>query len=277
MNIFQQTKYILWELDMPISFKLKYFLEKIIKLPVLLLNWWFWLKLRLPRIIKENYTLKNKDGVWHIKYWSDFDYIINPYFETELRKCFLLEDWIFLDIGTHVWKWSIFVAKQDADNQVYCIEWNPETFKYLNANISSNKLNNIKTYNIAATEVNWPIIFECNTEYQWISKISNSKHISPGKKELIEVQWYRMDNFLEQENILLSKVNLVKIDVEWFEFEVLRWFGEDIKKLNKNVRIICEINWYQENKNDIIAYMEQMWFNAQLLPSNCDYLFTYRY
>jgi len=54
-------------------------------------------------LFKKDYTLYNSDGIWRIRTKSDYDTLISPLFEPELREAFTLsEGGIFLDIGSHV-------------------------------------------------------------------------------------------------------------------------------------------------------------------------------
>ena len=53
----------------------------------------------------------------------------------------MMEKKIFLDIGSHIGKWSILLANKK-DIKSYCFEPNPESYKYLVENIKLNNLTN---------------------------------------------------------------------------------------------------------------------------------------
>jgi len=61
--------------------------------------------------------------------------------ESNFRKYFfeIQEGKIFLDIGSHIGKWSILLANKK-NIKAYCFEPNPETYRYL---VESVKLNNL--------------------------------------------------------------------------------------------------------------------------------------
>jgi len=60
MNILQQIKYILFEIKNPISFRLIYLLEKIIKIPVLILrNKLNFKKIKIPYLFTKDYIINN--------------------------------------------------------------------------------------------------------------------------------------------------------------------------------------------------------------------------
>ena len=64
---------------------------------------------------------------------------------------------------------------------------------------------------------------------------------------------------------------LLKIDVEWFEYDILNQLTKI--NLNKNIKIICEIlHNYEENLNNSINLMKKNNFKIKKLDWN-NYLF----
>ena len=77
--------------------------------------------------------------------------IVTPKFEQWMAKYLALKKGdVFLDIGAHIGKYTIQVAKIVGDKGlVISIEPHPENFKVLNKNLLLNQLRNVKTFNIA--------------------------------------------------------------------------------------------------------------------------------
>lgn len=263
MNILQQIKYILFEIKNPIWFRLIYLLEKIIKMPFIFIKYKYnKLNIYIPYLLDKDYILSNIDWKFLIKSKSDYDYILNPYFEREL-KSFFISNGIFLDIWTHSWKWSIFIAKKWA--KVYSFEPNPETFTYLKKNISLNNLEDkIMVYNIWIWNKNSFLNFLSLWNETWKSKFTENGNI---KIEIITI-----DDFIKENNIDIDKIDLIKIDTEWFEFNVIKWMKDFLLK-TKNVKIICEILENQEDKKEIFDFLEEYGFSYKKLPTPADYLF----
>jgi tRNA G46 methylase TrmB len=108
---------------------------------VISLNRKFGFHIPLCYLFKKDYVLENADGIWNIKQGSDYDTLISPLFEPELRSEFCLEKpGYFIDIGAHIGKWSIFIARQNPENRVLSIDANKYTFSYLEKNIEVNAL-----------------------------------------------------------------------------------------------------------------------------------------
>ena len=263
MNILQQIKYILFEIKNPISFRLIYLLEKIIKIPVLILrNKLNFKKIKIPYLFTKDYIINNINWKWLIKAKTDYDYTITPYVEKELEP-FFKSKWVFLDIWVHIWKWSIFVA--NSWTKVFSFEPNPETFEYLNKNIKLNTLeNNIKSFNVWVWEKKWELSFLADK-----NETSKSKFVS---KWWIKIKIITIDDFIKENKIDTNKIDLIKIDTEWFEFNVLKWMTEFLWK-TKKVKIICEILENQEDKKEIFDFLKKYGFSYKKLPTSADYLF----
>jgi len=256
--IIQKINYILQEIDAPIGFKAKYMLEKIIKLPFVIL------KQPLSYLFHEDYILKNRDGIWKIKAHSDFDYAVASYHEPELEPLFRNTDGICFDIGAHVGKWSIYLAKMSEYNQVYAFEPNPETFKYLVENIKLNGLNNVFAYNIGTSSQKGIANFTA-TSMAAMSHIDN--------KDSLQINTLDLDSFIQENRIEVNDIKLIKIDVEGHEFEVLIGMQKTLEKLSNDVKIICEVT---QNKDKLLEFMQERGYFGILTQTGQDYLFVKR-
>jgi len=262
MKIIEQVKYILFEIKNPISFRIKYLLEKVIKMPVLIIRNKFQFNINIPYLFNNDYIIENCNWKWLNKAKTDYDYTINPYIEKELELYFK-SNWIFLDIWAHIWKWSIFVARWC--KKVYSFEPNPITYSYLKRNIELNNLNNkILSLNNG--------IWNKKSELSFLIDENETSKSKFTKDWWIKIEVLSIDDFIKEQNININEIDLIKIDTEWFEFNVFKWMSNFLKKTN-NVNIICEILDNQIDKNEIFNFLESFWFKYKKLETPADYLF----
>ncbi len=213
---------------------------------------------------KSSYITTNHDYIIENEHWtykvfepSDMHAILKPHNEEEILKFFELNDWIFLDIWWNVWKYSIYVARQSKSNKVFTFEPNPFLYNnYLKQNIQLNNLSNINTFNQWLSEMKWklnlhiPIWNNFGSASLLSDKESNTKEV--------EVEINTLDDFIQGNSIDISQINLIKIDVEWFELNVLKWSINTLKNLNW-VKIIIEIS---EDYEEICEIFSKNWFKV---------------
>lgn len=262
-------KYVIFDLKNSILFKIVYIIEKFIKIPFLILNQKFKFNFKIPYLFKKDFIIENSDWKFLIKAYSWNDYIISSYNEFELRDYFLwFNDWIFLDIWAHIWKRPISICNKNKKIFVYSFEPNPDSFEYLNKNIKLNNLqDNIKSYNFWIWNKNWELYFKKYEEsaYSHFVYISESSIL----QNIIKVEVCKIDDFIEKNHINIKKINLIKIDTEWFELNVIEWMDNLLKNSNKNMKIICEIT---KNKDLVFNKFKIYWFNCSIQIKD-DYIF----
>ncbi len=268
--IFSNVLYVFSDIEAPFGFKIKYLTEKFLKAAVRMINKVPGLHIKTPYLFNEDYVLKTKHGIWKIRHHTDFDYAIKPIFESDLQPYFECDNGIFLDIGAHIGKWSVFVGMKYPKCDVYAFEPNRRTFGYLEENIALNKLSNVNIYNVGLSDIDGALPFAAEEEFSGISKF---------KRDLIgadniTAEVVRLDSFIKSGNINPREINLMKIDVEGHEFEVLKGARNTLASMKKGTRIICEILDSQSQKQDIIGFMEKLNFDHNVLETKCDFLFS---
>lgn len=187
----------------------------------------------------------------------------------EFMKKTLKEGDIFLDIGTNIG----YVAAVAADlvgesGEIHAFEPIPLYFEVLKRLV----LNNPK-YHIVANQC-------ALGEDSGQAKIdfANPPHIggssmTPGvlpssiPRNTIEVPVMRLDNYIEQKKIKKDKISLIKIDVEGFEFPVLKGLPKYFENTNYRPPIICEITpsaypLLKTTRQELIDYMKQYGYEA---------------
>lgn len=151
------------------------------------------------------YALKGDAGIVANIYFK-----LSDYEESMFLMRFLKEDDLFIDIGANVGHFSLLAAGISKAN-VISIEPIPSTFKKLKANIQLNHLcDKIISYNIGIGDKDSTLSFIIDKDVM--------NRVALGfEKNSIEVKVETLDSLLKNQN-----PNFIKIDVEGFEYAVLK-------------------------------------------------------
>jgi len=145
--------------------------------------------------------VKNKYGTWLVKHHTDIDEVVNPNYESDLEKYFKIKNGIFIDVGAHVGRWSVYVLRNSKNTSAYAIEANQEIFKYLANNVKLNKLEKrMKPRNIGFSSKTGKVYFESKVSESGLSKIVKTKG-----KNTIEIKVISLDKFAIKEKINAKK------------------------------------------------------------------------
>lgn len=257
-HLLQNLNYVLFWYSSWVKYKIWYFISTILKPFSLFINWS--IKNHFP--FPGKYKIKNFYWKFEIIEPSDMHWILSPYSEKELTEEFLeVNNWIFLDIWTNIWKYSILMAKNWMD--VFSFEPNPEIFSYLKRNISLNWLTE-KIHVINS----W--IWEPGSFHLHIPKWNNFWSWTFLKKSLWKIEIQKsikckidsINNIIKKNNINIKDLRLIKIDTEWYEFKVIKSFNDILWKL-ENCKIIIEID--SDNIfNEINKILSNHWFKLKV-------------
>ena len=156
------------------------------------------------------------------------------------------KDKISLDVGVFRGVYSYLLSKHSLE--VVGFEANPIMFKYLDQNLTS-IIKNLKLYNLALSnndgdvELKIPLrkksFFKVNFEDYYeggLATINKENNLDGKEIHTFNIKKARLDSF--QFN---NKVGFIKIDVEGFEFGVLKGM-EKIIKNSKNLKLFVEFN-----------------------------------
>ena len=133
-----------------------------------------------------------------------------------------------LIVGAHIGSLVIPIAKNC--NKVVGIEANPNNFNLLKTNIHLNKAENVSIHNIAASSKQETIKFQMNVVNSGGSKRlpkNNEYMYRYDNPEVIEVQAYSLDNYLDENNF-----DLVLIDIEGSEYFAMQGMTEILTNCN---------------------------------------------
>ncbi len=244
-----------------------------------------WLLWRLSKKCKEIYIWKS-GNFWHryIYNTSFWNYICRNFHDA----CMLTEDYelsiqneikniakskkdwdIFINIWANIWRWSIALTKQYWYKTI-AFEPAPETFKALQFNsLLSNTNEQINICNFWLWNEKWYLNFEYNIARNWWSKFIEEQK-NKEWTNLLTVAVNKFDDFIDANYI--SKIRLIIMDVEGYEYQVLQWMYQSLKGF-KDIKIIMEILKDNKNKSKTINFMTNLWYIMKQIDDD-NYLFS---
>ena len=205
-------------------------------------------------------TFINVDGVEYRLISYDTLGIL-AYFELWMdRYLDVKDDQVFIDVGAHVGKYALRIAKRNPRSMVIAIEPGHMQFSALIEGIKENKLNNVIPLNIAAwdsaTRIKLMIYSATGT-----SSVMNM----PGIGHLIRVENVDAKPLDDVVNELgIKHVDWVKIDVEGAELHVLRGFRNGIIKFKP--RVIIEIKEF--NRREVFKFFDEVNYTCHHIPED---------
>lgn len=169
---------------------------------------------------------------------------------TNIAKQYIQPPKTFLEIGSYDGEDTVTVANywKLFPQQCYIVEANPIAYNKIKVNLPD-----CNSYNFAASDKTEPIVFRralphYNKDVEKMSSVLHSRLLHDF--ENISVDGRRIDEFLNEIN---EKIDLVKIDVEGFAYQVLVGFGDMISTIDaiqvETERIYC---WHDQKKHDLV-------------------------
>jgi len=185
--------------------------------------------------------------ILHIEDWIQQNiYFLGEYETQELKTLqqFLKEDGIFIDLGANFGLYTLNASKLvGKKGTIICFEPFSQNYKYLSNNIVINNLQNVQAENLAVGEKNGTINLYYDKQEKNLGMVS-TKHIENSLKE--EVQVVSIDSYLQ--NKPLSHIDLIKIDIEGFEYSAL--MGMHITLTKYKPTLLIEILKEEESDNN---------------------------
>lgn len=171
---------------------------------------------------------------------------------------------IILDIGANIGITTTLLAKKSKNAKIWAFEPIPENIKTLKRVVNHYKLKNVTIYEAALGEEKghlkmvMPIIN--NVKMQGLSHVleDNADNINE-TGSFYEVPVYKLDDLEELKSG--EKITAIKIDVENFEFHVLKG-GEQILRDHKPV-IYCEL-WDNDKKHLTIDFIRELGYKVKI-------------
>lgn len=134
--------------------------------------------------------------------------------------CHSRADQIFIDIGAHIGKYSVLMAKKLTNGRVVAIEADPRNFLKLIRNITLNNLRNVIPLNCAVWKKEGKVKL-------FLAKDSQGHSLKLKYDSFISVPAKTLDSIVQE--LKLNRVDLVKVDVEGSTLDVLEGSTNTIK------------------------------------------------
>lgn len=182
--------------------------------------------------------------------------------ELEFLESIAREGMYVIDVGANIGITTVAIAKRIRRvGRLHSFEPVPEYFGILKDNVASNRLVNVKVYELAVTDRVGRAPF-----YQ---KESSSGIVSEEGARKLEVSTTSIDRFLYDEKI--ERIDLINMDCEGSELLVLKGAKETLRK-NK-VKIFCEIHHdflkqLGQSVEDIVEYLRELEFQVRSVSLN---------
>ena len=215
--------------------------------------------------------IKFFNGKPYIKINNIYLQIVNQYFLKKVKKSFVskadliilflkkynFQPKIIIDIGACWGEYSLILAKEYNDSEVYAVEGSSENYKILCNNIDSklNNINNIKTFNTIISDSNDFKFIKNNistTNFVKDEKDGNEAYYSQFSK----VKSNKLSNFLLENK--LNKIDFLKLDIEGHELKLIK----DLLNLDLKFGLIEIINMNSIEKN--CEFLNQLSLNYNL-------------
>lgn len=171
------------------------------------------------------------------------------------RKLIEVESPIIIDIGAHTGESVEFFSEIFPSANFYSVEPDPESYKKLINNVSSN----VTTLNAAVGSSNKTLSF-----YQYekshlnsLYPINKSSKDSLGYAETcvekkIEVFCVTLDNLVDKFGLSDKEIDLLKIDVQGAELDIFSSGQNALKKIN-NITLELNLFDFYEKKNNFLS------------------------
>jgi FkbM family methyltransferase len=158
---------------------------------------------------------------------------------------------VAFDIGANIGVVSIVLGSIFCGGKVFAVEPGPRVFQVLDRNLRRNELHNVVPLRYAVSDTMGEVTFSENSAYGHIaSGEANAEGLSSAK--CVTIDWLAND-------LDLSRLDLVKVDIEGFEPQAMRAADRVIERFNP--MFLIELNpWCMRNYggNDPVQFVKDM-------------------
>ena len=142
----------------------------------------------------------------------------------------------FVDCGCNFGAYSIPIAKEFEDQNIYAFDASKKAIHNLKQNIDLNKIKNINYFNIGIGDKNTEAYF--NEDIDNLKNDGSFRFAQNSNNKKIKI--YKLDDIFKNEKISLKENIIIKLDLEGFDFLALKGLSNTIKK--SKVIIFIEIS-----------------------------------
>jgi FkbM family methyltransferase len=135
---------------------------------------------------------------------------------------------VALDIGANLGWYSVLLNRLSAGGaRIYAFEPDPQTFKLLRTNLAANQATRVNAFNFALGEA------PGSAQLRRYKDSNNGRHsLIPGDDIAgsVTVQLDTLAHFWEAQGLAAARIAFMKVDVEGFEYFVLKGAGELLRR-----------------------------------------------
>ena len=142
----------------------------------------------------------------------------------------------FIDCGCNFGAYSIAIAKEFEDQNIYAFDASKKAIYNLEQNINLNKIKNISYFNIGIGSTNTEMYFN-----EDLNDLKNDGSFRFTQNEVNQkIKIYKLDDIFKNEKISLKENIIIKLDLEGFDFLALQGLTDTLKR--SKVIIFIEIS-----------------------------------
>ena len=197
------------------------------------------------RMVERNgikYKLDISHVVDHFIYWGLTD-AAHQSVQKELKNARVI-----FDVGANIGYTSLYYASMNGTAQIFSFEPHPDIFIRAQENIALNQFRNINLINLGLGEKKEVLkLYEVNEHNPGMNRIIREEKDFAFKKINVDT----LDQFVAEKNI--EHLDLIKIDVEGFEYAVINGGKEAIQKHKPLLFIELDDNNLKENNSSALA------------------------
>ncbi|MBX3241466.1 MAG: FkbM family methyltransferase [Chitinophagaceae bacterium] len=168
---------------------------------------------------------------------------------------------VFVDVGANIGYHTLVSAARASYGHVYAFEPVKNMFERTNRNIALNRLDNVTTYHLALGNTSGKekiyVSANDNTGMSGLAKAGNFSG------QIEEVSITTLDEWIQENRI--EKIDILKIDVEGFDYKVLSGFEKNIERFKPIVIIeviAAQLFRFGSTPADIYNFLESRGYKA---------------
>ncbi len=170
----------------------------------------------------------------------------------EVLKKVCKTDSVFFDVGANVGIFSLRLAQERSDITIYAFEPEPNASHCLRQTIEANSITSISLFQTALSNKEGNATFYFDGENHGGHSLNSNSIIDSGSTILdkFSVSLTTLDQMVQQHS--LSRLDVVKIDVQLHEESVLQGARQSIKNFRPIFLIECYLNELKKNPSPLI-------------------------
>ncbi len=163
---------------------------------------------------------------------------------------------IIFDIWSHIWFFSLYCLNINSNLQIHSFEASKINF-IKSKKVLQNYKNNIVFNNVFADYKNWNKKIYINEEKSMQTSLYTNTFLNNSKK-IQNIKSINLINYIKFKNLdYKNSIDIIKIDIEWFEFDLLLNIDEKLFIYTKNLIFEYHIS-FTENKEKLYLILEKL-------------------